>query len=52
VFPDEKIQSAIVAAATIFEAKVKEKIEQYHKTIASNARLIPTERRVELEMHI
>lgn len=50
VFPDETIQSAIVAAATHFEAKVQEKIAQYHALKASKARLFPTERRVELDI--
>ena len=50
VLPDEKIQAAIVAAATAFEAKVQEKIAKYNTIMESDARLIPTERKVEQEI--
>lgn len=52
VYPDAVIQDAIVRAATAFEAKVAEKMDQYHAALASKARLIPTERKVEQEMFI
>lgn len=48
---DEKIQSAIIAAATAFEARLSEKLAAYREAIKS-PRFIPTERRVEQEMHL
>jgi hypothetical protein len=52
VFPDEVVQDAILAAATAFEARLADKLAIYEKTIASDARLIPTERRIEQEMFV
>ncbi len=52
VYPDPKVQTAIVDAATTFETRLAARLEQYHSVLASDARLIPTERRVELEMII
>lgn len=43
-FPDAKIQSAIAEAATVFEQRLNEKRAIYENLIASDARLIPTER--------
>jgi YqaJ-like viral recombinase domain len=51
VFPNAKIQDAIIAAASAFEANISEKLARYHETLESGARLIPTERRVEEEMY-
>ena len=50
VFPDLKIQDAIVEAATAFETRLAEKQEKFNAVLASNARLIPTERRIFQEM--
>jgi predicted phage-related endonuclease len=50
VFPDERVQAAIVEAATAFEARIAEKRVAFEAAIASGARLIPTERRIEQEM--
>ena len=50
VLPDEKVQAAIVDAATAFEERVALRVAQYRDTLASSARLIPTERRIEQEM--
>ncbi|MDB5848203.1 MAG: YqaJ-like viral recombinase [Rhodoferax sp.] len=50
VEPDPKIMDAIVEAATGFEAKMTEWLDQYGARLSSGARLIPTERRIELEM--
>ncbi len=50
VVPDEKIQSAIIKAADIFEGKAKKMLTDYEALIKSDARLIPTVRRVEKEM--
>lgn len=52
VFPDEKIQAAIVAAAASFENRMRAALEKYHAVLASSARLIPTERRIVQEMHL
>lgn len=52
VFPDDRMQSAIVEAAGAFEAQVAEKMAMYRAALETNARLIPTERRVEQEMHL
>ena len=50
VYPDEKIQNAIVEAASAFEERLAIKMEQYRGSLASDMRLIPTERVVEQEM--
>jgi hypothetical protein len=44
VYPDPKIQAAIIEAAAAFERQICERIEQYGATLASGIRLIPTER--------
>ena len=46
-----EIQAAIIDAATAFEAKVAEAIEDYAAALKTNPRLIPTQRRVEMEMY-
>ena len=51
VYPDEKIQNAIVSAAEGFEKKIKENIKLYEKRISSSVfRTIPTERKIEQEI--
>jgi len=50
-FPDETIQAAIIEAATAFEARLAEKLAAY-QTAIKNPRFIPTERRIEVEMHV
>jgi hypothetical protein len=50
VYPNQDIQDCIVEAATAFEKRLKEKHEKYLSVLASKARLIPTERKIELEM--
>ena len=50
VLPDTKIQSAIIEAATAFNAKINDVVERYHAVKGSKARLIPTERRIEQEI--
>jgi len=50
VFPDAKIQAAIIAAATAFESRVQAVIDKYHSVHRTPARLIPTERRVYQEI--
>ncbi len=51
-YPDPVIQSAIVEAATSFEAKLGEKLREWKKILAGEARLIPTERVIEQEMFV
>jgi len=50
VFPDAEIQGAIIEAAEAFEATIAEKLAQYGAAVNSDARLIPTERKIEQEM--
>ncbi len=52
VDPDPEFQEAIIAAATAFEARVAEVVQQYHNTLAGMAKVIPTERRTNQEMFI
>jgi len=50
VLPDEKIQAAILEAATAFEARLAAAYDKYLTVMKSNARLIATERKERLEM--
>jgi YqaJ-like viral recombinase domain len=51
VYPDPKIQDAIVSAAATFEAKLAEKLAIYRGVLADpSLRLTPTERVIEQEM--
>lgn len=52
VFPDSHVQAAILHAATAFEAQLAEAWALYRMGAEGMARLIPTERRVEQEMHL
>lgn len=45
VFPDEKIQAAILAAATAFEDRMKAALAKFDSVMETYPRLIPTERR-------
>lgn len=51
VYPDPKIQDAILEAAGTFEARLAARFEQYKDSLASGARLIPTQREIEQEMY-
>lgn len=51
VYPDAKTQAAIVAAAAAFEARVVALMDEYRTITADSPRHIPTERRIEQEMH-
>ncbi|MDR3439851.1 YqaJ viral recombinase family protein [Telmatospirillum sp.] len=51
VLPNAEIQDAIITAATTFEAKIRDKLDQYNAALRSKMRLIPTERRIEQEMY-
>lgn len=50
VYPDEKIQTAIVDAATAFEKRLNDAHEKYKATLSGGARLIQTERKIIQEM--
>lgn len=50
VFPDPKVQDAIVTAATAFEDRMAARMAEYCAMLESCGRLIPTERRIEQEM--
>lgn len=50
VTPDEKIQAAILAAATAFEERLQAAQQKYEAVLSSKARLIATERREIQEM--
>lgn len=52
VLPDATIQDAIVDAASKFEARINEVVNDWHAALESETRLIPTERRVETEMFV
>jgi hypothetical protein len=50
VYPDQKVQQAIIEAARSFDDRLHEKLAAYGAAIRSVPRLIPTERRVEQEI--
>ena len=50
VYPDVRIQEAILVAAESFEERLSVRLKQYREALTGKARLIPTERRVEQEM--
>ncbi len=52
VWPDEKVQNAIIEAAGAFEGRLAAKMARYHEVLSQGGRLIPTERRIEMEMHL
>lgn len=52
VYPDPVMQAAIAAAAGAFEQRLSEKLSEYQALLeSSDARLVPTERRIEQEMY-
>ena len=51
VLPDYAVQEAIVRAATAFEARLAEKLAEYHAALTSR-KFVETVRRVEQEMYI
>ena len=52
VYPDPVIQAAILEAAVAFEQRLIERIAAYNERLNDGARLIPTERKVEMEMYV
>lgn len=51
VYPDEKIQTSILEAATGFENRITEKLAVFESVIASGKQLIPTERKIIQEIY-
>lgn len=51
VYPDEKVMAAIIDAATDFEERLIQKLDAYHYALNGSG-FIPTERRIEQEMHL
>ena len=52
VHPDSAVQNAILAAATAFERELAEVLSLYRMGCDGLARTVPTERRIEQEMHL
>lgn len=52
VYPDAKVQAAIIEAASAFEARLAAKLQVYQAALKSTARLIPTERKIEQAMYV
>lgn len=52
VYPDDKIQNAILEAAIAFEEQLQEKLKVYNSGEIEGMKLIPTERRIEQEMFL
>lgn len=50
VDPDREIMDAIIAAASAFEERLAINMARWNAMLGSDARLIPTERRVEMEI--
>lgn len=51
VYPDEKIQSAILEAVTAFEERLAIAMRKYGEVVSSSKRLIPTIRRITEEIY-
>lgn len=49
--PHHETQSSIIDAAAKFEARISEIVADYHAALESDPRLIPTERKIEMEMY-
>ena len=50
VWPDAKVQDAILNAAAAFYANLGAKMAAYHETLAATDRAFPTERKITMEM--
>jgi len=50
VYPDPKIQAAIIEAATEFELRVQSVVQKFQEAFVNGARLFPTERKIYEEM--
>lgn len=52
IWPDPKVQNAIIEAAGAFEDRLAKKMELYQIALVKLPRLIPTERKIIMEMHL
>lgn len=52
IVADARVQDAILETSAKVEARIAEIITDYHAALETNARLIPTERRIEQEMFV
>lgn len=52
IYPDLKVQQAILDAAHAFEERLSIKRAQYHNALKSSARAVPTERKIVQEMWV
>jgi hypothetical protein len=52
VFPDTTMQTAILDAASAFEARLAKAYHTYTRVLTSKVRLIPTERKIYQEMFV
>jgi hypothetical protein len=51
VHSSPEVQDAIIEAAAKFEARINQAVAEYQAALASDAKLIPTERRIQQEMY-
>jgi hypothetical protein len=51
-YPDPVIQEAIIEAATAFEVRMAKRFLEFKEIMASGARMIATERRIERELYV
>ena len=51
VYPDEKIQAAILEVVTAFEERLAIAMRKYGEVVSSSKRLIPTIRRITEEIY-
>jgi len=52
VYPDDKVQQAIIDTVGDAEKRMAEMLNQYEETLASETRLVATEREIEQEMYV
>ena len=50
VFPDQKIQDAIISAVGEAEKRINERVSRYREVLESDALLIPTVRKIQEQM--
>jgi hypothetical protein len=51
VFPDPTIQAAIIDAAAAFERRLQERMDAYAAALTDGRKIIPTERRIAMEIY-
>jgi hypothetical protein len=52
VEPIQKVQAAIIEAATVFEERMAARMAEFAEIMNSNARLLRTERRQDMEIRM